>query len=138
MGRKYLTRQEILDADDIQTEELHIPEWPGGWICLRGLSGLERDKLESMNVKRNGANVEVNMENHRARTVAMCMVDAEGNRIFGDDDVEALGNKSGAALSRAYAVAARLSGMTTEDALENARAFVKGQSDDSGSGSPGN
>ena len=41
----YLTRDAILEAEDIETEEVAVPEW-GGNVLVRGLSGTQRDIWE--------------------------------------------------------------------------------------------
>ena len=41
-----LTRDQILAVSDIQTEEVHVPEW-GGTVLVRGLTGAERDEFEA-------------------------------------------------------------------------------------------
>ena len=40
------------------------------------------------------------LSNMRARLVVLCVVDGEGNRVFDDSDIEALGKKSGKVLTR--------------------------------------
>ena len=41
----YLTREAILAKDDVQIEELHVPQW-GGTVRVRGMSGTQRDAFE--------------------------------------------------------------------------------------------
>jgi hypothetical protein len=60
----------------------------------------------------------MNLRNIRAKLVALTVVDEDGNRIFSDEDAEALGKKSAAALDRIFAVAQRLSGLRPEDVEE--------------------
>ena len=48
----------------------------------------------------------------------MSMVDAQGQRLFSEADVAALGKKSAAALGRVYDAAARLAGLSAEDVEE--------------------
>jgi len=40
-----LTRDAILEAQDLQHEEVYIPEW-GGSVRVRTLTGAERDAFE--------------------------------------------------------------------------------------------
>jgi len=114
---KLLTRDQILQAQDIQTEKVDVPEW-GGSVLVRGLDGKSRDQFEAEAVIRNGDEVQVNYENLRAKLIAKTVVDEEGNLIFSSADVEALGKKSGRALQRVFNVAQKLSGMTREDFKE--------------------
>lgn len=110
----YLTKDEILSAQDLPTEIVEVPEW-GGNILVRGMSGTERDSFEGGVVSMDGKTTKVNMQNIRAKMVAQCIVHENGGRIFTDQDVEALGSKSAAALDRVFNVVQRLSGLTNED-----------------------
>src|SRR5260221_673414 len=65
----------------------------------------------------------------RAKIVARCVVDDDGNRLFSDADVTALGEKSGAPIDRIFAVAARLSGMGEEDTEKLAADFSEAGGD---------
>ena len=113
----YLTAQDILSADDIGVEDVEVPEW-GGTVRVQGLNGQERDGFEAAMTEKRGKSYEANLSNIRAKLVARTVVDADGNRLFGDDQVSKLGKKSGAALERVFSVARRLSGMTSEDVEE--------------------
>ena len=106
-----LNRDQILDADDLKTQDVAVPEW-GGTVILRELRGRERDAFEegSLDKQRN-----VSMKNMRARLVALSAVDEEGERLFTAKDAEALGAKSATALNRCFEVACRLSGITEAD-----------------------
>lgn len=128
----YLTKDAILKADDIQREEVAVPEW-GGVVLVRGLTGKERDLLEASMIQGKGKKTSVNLENLRAKVVARSIVDESNNRIFEDADIPALAQKSAAALNRVYAVAQRLSGITEEDVDELTKNSGTVQSEDSGS-----
>lgn len=107
-----LTRDAILSADDLKRETVEVAEW-GGSVCVRALSGSERDQFElaMYNAKGNASNV-------RASLAARTICDKEGKRLFTDADVEVLGRKSGAALERVFNTARRLSGISTADVDE--------------------
>lgn len=117
MSKKFLSRETILNVVDVKTEEVPVPEW-GGDVLVKGLTGAQRNEFEQSMVIRRGNDVQMNMKNATAKLVALSVVDEEGIRLFNDADVEALGNKSGAALTRVYAVASRLAGLTKEDMKE--------------------
>lgn len=113
-----LTRDQILSAADSQTETVNVPQW-GGEVRVRSLTAAERDEWEEAQLRRQSKrgveSVSVRMANSRARLVAFACVDESGGRLFSDNDVERLGQKSAAALMRVYDVAARLSGITESD-----------------------
>lgn len=127
-----LTRDQILNAQDIQTEEVSVPEW-GGTVLVRALDGEERDALEASMIQGKGKNAQVNLKNLRAKLAARSMVDENGKRLFEDGDIPALAKKSAAALNRVYEAAQRLSGITPEDVDELTKNSKPAQSEDSGS-----
>jgi hypothetical protein len=125
-----LTKDAILSANDLVTEDVEVPEW-GGTVRVRAISGAERDAFEQAIVTRKGKNVTTNLANIRAKMVALCVVDENGQRLFGDKDVLLLGTKSAAALDRVFTVAQQLAGLTDKDVDELAENLEPGQSDDS-------
>ena len=106
-----LSKEQILQADDLKRETVDTPEW-GGEVLLRELRGRERDAFEegSMDKQRN-----VTMTNMRARLVALSAIDEEGERLFTAKEATELGGKSATALNRLFEVCCRLSGITSED-----------------------
>jgi|SRR6185312_79210 len=118
-----LSKEDILKAEDRGTEEVDVPEW-GGTVLVRGLSGRERDEFEVSMAERQGTEFVPNFANTRAKLIARCVVDDDGKRVFDIyTDVEALGEKSGAAIDRVYSVAARLSGLSADAAEKGAANF---------------
>lgn len=109
-----LTRDSILAAEDLRTERVAVPEW-GGAVCIRTLTGLERDAFEATWYEGRGTSRRENFANLRARLVVLTAVDESGARLFNEDDTKALGAKNAAALDRCFAVAQRLSGLSAKD-----------------------
>ena len=114
---KLLTRDQILKAEDIEEKYVEVPEW-GGKVLVRGLTGKERDAYEKSLVEGKGKNKQINMDNARAKLVAITVVDENRKPIFTKDDIEALGKKSGRALSRVWVAATELSGIGEEELEE--------------------
>lgn len=140
IGRKimaHLTRDQILAAEDITTEEVDVPEW-GGSVLVRSLTGQQRDQFEATLVERRGKRTAMNTANIRAKLVSLCVVDEAGQPVFTHADVEALGQKSAAGLARIYDVASKLSGISDDDVEDLAANFTetKGNGSDSSSPSP--
>lgn len=125
-----LSRADILNKSDLIREDVKVPEW-GGMVTLRALTGAERDAYEASMVLTEGGDRRANMHNIRARLVARCLCDDEGNRLFSDDEIELLGAKSGAALARLFEVAKRLSGLSNEDIEDLEKNSEAGRSDGS-------
>ncbi len=117
----YLSREQILNADDLKTEEVNVPEW-GGTVKVRAMTGTERDAFEASLVDNtHGKTPQMKTENIRAKLVAKTIIDADGKQLFGVADIEALGKKSAAALDRIYGVSSRLSKISAEDVEELAK-----------------
>lgn len=107
-AHRRLTREDILGADDLPTEDIYVPEW-GGMLTVRALSGTARDVLEARYTDGRG---QLDIEakgGFRAGMVAQSVVDDSGKPIFRDTDVVKLGQKSSIALQRVFEVVARLS-----------------------------
>lgn len=128
-----LSREQILQASDIKTEMVSVPEW-GGDVLVRGLTGDERDAFEASILVRKGRRRETDLTHLRAKLVVRACVDERGERIFKDDDAPRLARKSAAAIERIYDVAARLSGLGDDDMEELAKNSGSGQGDSSTSG----
>ena len=126
-----LTAQEILGADDIEDVELEIPEW-GGSVFVRTMTGAERDAFESSMVGAGG--VADRLVNLRARFAVLVCCDADGKRIFGQDEASVpLGKKSASALDRIWEAGQSLNRMSDDSIEEAEKNSGSGQSDDSGS-----
>jgi hypothetical protein len=116
-----LTRDQILGQKKAAPVRVSVPEW-GGDVYVRMMSSKERDAFEFAGIaerkkaKKNA--VEFTPENVRARLVAATACNEEGNTLFTDDDVAALGEQSCAALDRIWEASSKLNRFTREDAEE--------------------
>ena len=116
----YLTRDAILAAAALKTEDVPVPEW-GGSVLVRELRGRERDEWEASLAVQRGRQMVPDVANMRAKLVARCVVDAEGEPVFSQQDVNALGELSAAALDRVFEVASRLSALNPDSLEEKAK-----------------
>jgi len=114
-----LTRDAILAASDIKSEEVEVPEW-GGTVRVAMMSGAARDAWEQSLVIREGTRTRPNLANTRARLAAATVIGEDGQPLFSADDIAALGAKSTAALDRICKAAQRLNGIGAE-AMEEAK-----------------
>jgi hypothetical protein len=132
-----LKREQILNADDLKVEYVKVPEWAQGGedeVCIKMLTGTERDKFEASMVRVNKAGKpEQNLENLRARLIVLCAIDPDDNNLplFTDDDIRSLGKKSAIALDRVFTAAQKLNGFTEEDIEELAEGFSSAPSESS-------
>ena len=112
-----LSKTAILAAQDLQTEDVEVPEW-GGAVRVRSFTGRERDAFEASMVRGEGRDRKVDLTNMRARLVGLTVIDETGQRLFTDEEVDLLGAKSGAALDRVFAIAQKLNGLSGADVEE--------------------
>jgi hypothetical protein len=121
-------KREPAEAPEL-AELLDVPE-----LFMCELTGRERDAHEA-SLWPDGAKVAC-LTNVRARLVARCLVDESGQRVVLEDDVEALGELSGALLDRLYDQARRLSGLRAGDVEASQEALRKNAPGSSGTPSP--
>ena len=106
-----LTREDILQADDLKRIEVKVPEWNGS-VYVRQLNG--EDGVAMVEAMRDS---EGNIVASRMIpvTVAFTACDEEGNLLFAINDVEAIGKKSARALKRIFEVSNALNSISEED-----------------------
>jgi hypothetical protein len=118
-----LSRDGILEAADVQTEKVPVPEW-GDEVIVRGLTGDELDAFQG-SVRQfrptfdgKGMEAVLVQEGMRAKLLVKCLIDEAGERLFTDQDAPALGAKNGAVIDKLYDVASRLSGLSEDEKKE--------------------
>lgn len=108
-----LSKEAILKADDLPKKTVTVKEW-GGDVVVRSMTGAERDAWE-MDTYAGG---KINMDNARARLVALTAINEKGERLFTSEEAELLGGKSAKALATVYDVATKLNGLGVGDVEE--------------------
>jgi len=109
-----LTKQQILEADDMGLLEVEVKEW-GGSIYLRVMSVAERDAYENEWVQNKSKGV----ENFRTKFLQKVICDEKGELMFTTpDDIAALGKKSARVMARIWAKAMTHNALTEEDVQE--------------------
>lgn len=71
-----LTREQILQCDDLPKETVKVPEW-GGEVQVRTMTGTDRDAFEASLIGKEGR-----LENVRARLVSLAVCDESGKAMF--------------------------------------------------------
>jgi hypothetical protein len=112
-----LSKDRLLAATTLPREVVPVPELDGD-VIVQGMSGADRDAFEASMFRQKGKTRELQMQNLRARLVALCVVDEDGARMFRDDEAAALGQIRADILDRLFAVAQRLSGLREQDVDE--------------------
>ena len=120
-----LNRDQILQAQDLRSEEVSVPEW-GGVIRVRELAAGERERIAGLVTAHDGRSREI--------MVALTAIDGDGNQLFSLDDIEQLAKKGEAAIQRVAEVASRLSGIGKAAEAQAEKNSDPSRSDDSISG----
>ena len=89
-----LSKNAILAHDDKEIKTISVPEW-GGDVCIRVLNGEERSIFESLFSEKKA-------DMFKVRFVACSICDESGARLFKDDEVVALGEKSSKVINRLF------------------------------------
>lgn len=93
-----LNKAAILKAKDTKVSApIKVPEW-GGDVCVKTLSGTERDAFED-------AYSQNKMKQFRCRFLVLTLSDEAGERLFGDGDIDELGKKSSVVINRLFEAA---------------------------------
>lgn len=111
-----LTREQILQAQDIQTVPVEVPEW-GGVVYVKTLTALERSTLEKelVEMRANGSPGRIRLEKLRGALVALASCDENGQRLFSEKDIPAIEQKSAAAVDRIVEAAQKAAAMNAGD-----------------------
>jgi len=116
----YLTKAEILAADDLDRTEVEVPEW-GGVVLIQAPTAWEMSEFQNSQIKvtlsdKGKTSTEVSLTGSDVKLAALCIVNESGEREFTAKDVQALGKKSPAALGRVVKAIRDLTGV--EEAME--------------------
>ena len=112
-----LTRKQILNADVI-IQDVDTPEWGGDGIThIRMIPIREHFEFSKKNTDSEGKAKDIS--DFIVRYCLMTICDEKGNRLFLDEDEEALSGKSSTVLMRIYEAAKKLNGDNIEDMAKN-------------------
>lgn len=101
----------ILDAVDRPTLPVEVPEW-GCTVYVRVMSGSERSDFENSIA---GVGDNVDTHNIKAKLLIRCLADEKGDRLFANEDTDAMGSKSSVVLDRLFSEAQKLNKLRQED-----------------------
>ena len=111
-----LNREQILGSDDRRYDTVNIPEW-GGTVRISSMTGSMRDMYErTITEVGDDGKLTSNLNQIRAKLLAVSIVDAKGLPLFTAEDITALGNKSADAIDIVYAAISSLN-LLTKDSL---------------------
>lgn len=110
-----LTKDEILSRGAPRTEEIEVPAW-GGSVFVRQLGIVERIAFQQAGAEGPGDN------SLWVRLALLAVCDADGARLFTDEDLATLCEMDGAALEPVVEAAMRLNGFLTPAEREEKKA----------------
>lgn len=118
---KLLSKEQVLSAEDRQTEVVEVPEW-GGSVMVQSLDAWQQSRYEQTLMSatadaKGKVHMTATMEGASVRLAAMAIVDEAGEPMFTEEELK---RKSARAIKRVVEVARRLSGMDTKDGVEEA------------------
>lgn len=109
-------REDILGVDDLSREEVKIPSWNLSQpVYVREMTAAERDEYEAYLLDNRGPDEKKNLRGVRARLVVLTLVDKDGNRIFADSDIDAVGRKGARSIEPIVEAAIKLNAMRKKD-----------------------
>jgi hypothetical protein len=108
-----LTADQILAADDLGLKEVKVKEWHGS-VFIRVMSVAERDAYERMWIGKKDSGV----ANFRTEYLVRLLCDEKGELLFTKEQIEKLGQKSGAVMARLFDAAIRHNAMSEADVEE--------------------
>jgi hypothetical protein len=120
-----LTREQILAADDLKSEDVDVPEW-GGSVRVIVMTGTARDSFQERM-----ALSDKSISYFQNSLLVATATGEDGVPLFTAADMDALRAKSAAAVTRVTNVAERLNGFgvkAVETAEKNSEAAPSGSS----------
>lgn len=113
----YLSKEQILFANDSRTEDVSVPEW-GGVVRIKEMTASARDAFEQSLL---GKDRKPSLSDARAKLAASCICDENGDLLFSQADVVSLGRKSAKALDRVVSAIQRINAMSDEELEESVK-----------------
>lgn len=119
-----LNREAILAKNDLLAGTVEVPEW-GGEVGILVLTVDQRERVFDLYRELEAVQDPHEKGKQYTRTqfviVSMGLADLEGNRLFGDDDVQALGNKNPVVIGRLHDAIVEKNGFAAKAVEEAAK-----------------
>jgi len=109
-------RAKLLTPIAVKSERVDLPEFgEGEYVMIHGLTAREYNRYQASLLNREFGMDRRKVLEQKERLLVRCICDDEGNRIFSDEDVEAMGDWPTEIQERVHDVALRLCGRGSED-----------------------
>lgn len=115
-----LSKEQIFAANDLQSVDVEVPEW-GGSVKVKAMSAIDRINFEKSQKDMHSSELIIQL-------VILTCIDKDGNRLFTNDDLEQLQEKSPNAILRIFNEAIKLNLLNDDKLEEKAENFQKGHS----------
>ena len=112
-----LTREMILEANDVQSEPCEVPEW-GGTVYVRVMSGAQRDVFEQWAIDRRSNGGQQSIRDLKALMVVLSVVDAEGKPLFELKDLALIQTKNYKAIDRIFQMSDKVNKISDKEIEE--------------------
>lgn len=109
-----LTREQILQSDDLQPSEVEVKEW-GGSVFVRAMDAEERSDIEK---RFKGRDPTMDLADFRTTLVALTTANEKGELLFTLDDIALLKKKHSNAIETIFETASAKNGFTKKDVEE--------------------
>ena len=110
----YITRDSFLDLGRVEPVTVEVPEPVGKAISVRPLTGAAAGKIQQAQKSGDSSAIAI-------IAIADCLCDDKGRRLFGENDLDAIGNIPFAHLNAIGEAVMQNCGMgTTDDDVEQA------------------
>ena len=108
-------RDKILNSQDLKREPIELAKWwpelGGVKLFVQSMSAADRSRYEA-SMDFDAAGNARDRHNIQAKLAVRVLIDEDGNRIFGDDDLDAISAKNSGAIQHIFNVGADLNGLT--------------------------
>lgn len=110
------SRETLLKPLPIKTERVDLPEFGAAeYVMCHGMTAREKNKHDSALMKRDWSGVDrKKATTQKERLLVRCIRDDDGQRVFSDEDIDAIGDWPSDTLNRLFDVCNRLSGGGTD------------------------
>jgi len=121
-------KNQIFASNDLKTDVVDAKEWGIPKLSIKELNARERDEI-AIKVKEAEGTLEITDNKWYAMMISKSAIESNGERMFSDDDVDALLEKNSSVLRRIGEAVVELSGYT-EKAVEDAEKNSSGDQSD--------
>lgn len=112
-----LTRNDILGQARPEVFTVEVPEW-GGSVCIKRMSCREAEEYQDWLMEQGAGSDSMRMLNMRAGLLAIVLCNADGDRLFASEDIEALGDLDSTTMHKLFLEAKKINSIL-EGAVED-------------------